>query len=508
MTIERLYEETMNGAASLWGAGLVAGLVLIGLLLVLLPRDKRSSIKLPALLLVAYVVFMALLSAVPHNWPGHSRLSLIALFLLLASMGRSGFLLIVDSIIVAKLTRPFPKIFRDILQTLIYAAVVFATLRAAGVEPSSLLTTSAVLTAVIGLSLQETLGNMFAGLSLQAQQPFEVGDWVQVDADETLSGRVIEVNWRETKLLTESQMQLIIPNGALAKAPIRNYSKPTRVVRREIEVLCHYETPPRTAHATILAAIDGVPGVLAEPPPSVITRQLADSGVLYTVRFFIDTFAERRAIEGAVLDRVWYGLARANITIPYPTRVSHVQDVSDESRARAEADRHAEHLEAIGMVDIFEAIPADQREQLASTIRSVIYGPGEVVIRADAAGDELFIVEQGEVVVSIKPAGSGTLEVNRLGPGQFFGEMSLMTGARRTATVMAVEETVLVVVSKEDFQIVLEANPSLAESISETLARRQEQLADRSMIIHADNDPIRARSSDLLRRIQRFFSLG
>src|SRR5690606_39397019 len=112
------------------------------------------------------------------------------------------------------------------------------------VEPASLLATSALLTAVIGLSLQETLGNLFAGLAIQAERPFEVNDWIQFDEHRHRVGRVVEINWRATKVETSDRVILTVPNGVLARAPIMNFSRPTALVRRSVYVDAPFDAPP------------------------------------------------------------------------------------------------------------------------------------------------------------------------------------------------------------------------------------------------------------------------
>ena len=210
-----------GSAFSFSGLGiLVVGLIVASLRFSLRPQEQER-IRTPLALLVAHVAFMLLSAAVPPDSGAVSVLRTLAVLLLLLSGARAGFLLIVDNFLTRKLARPIPKIFRDICEGVVYSAAVLVTLRSAGAQLDALLTTSALLTAVIGLSLQDTLGNLFAGLSIQAQNPFEVGDWIQYDDNENDIGKVIEINWRATKVLTLDDVEIIIPNGPLARAPIR-----------------------------------------------------------------------------------------------------------------------------------------------------------------------------------------------------------------------------------------------------------------------------------------------
>src|SRR5690606_81842 len=155
------------------------------------------------------------------------------------------------------------------------------------VEPGSLLATSALLTAVLGLSLQDTLGNMFAGLAIQAERPFELGDWIQYDSTTEHIGEVTEINWRATRLLTLDRVLITVPNGSLAKSSIRNFSRPQPVTRRSTTIWAPYNVSPHRVQRALTQAAQETPGVLAEPPASVITRAFSERGVEYSVRYFI-----------------------------------------------------------------------------------------------------------------------------------------------------------------------------------------------------------------------------
>ena len=187
--------------------------------------------------------------------------------LLFASLGRSLVLLVLDVILGRRMHRPPPRIVRDLAQGLVWIVVVLVTMRMAGVEPGSLLTTSALLTAAIALSLQETLGNLMAGLSVQVQRPFDVGDWIAFDSDQKHIGRVIEINWRATKVITLDEVEVTVPNGTLAKASIVNYTKPTPVSRRSLYVYTPGDVPPHVVQRAILEALPGSFGVAPSPRP-------------------------------------------------------------------------------------------------------------------------------------------------------------------------------------------------------------------------------------------------
>lgn len=499
---------TSGEALSFSGLGFLIALALIGGLRLALPVGELRRIRAPIGLLVGYLLLVGLTALTEDGTAVHRAFRVMALLLLLVCLGRSGFLLLIDAVLVRRFSRPIPKIFRDILEGLVYTAAVLIVLRQAGAQIDALLTTSALLTAVIGLSMQDTLGNLFAGLSLQAQNPFEVGDWIQYNEDLELIGRVVEINWRATRIITLDRIEVIIPNGPLARAPLRNFTKPSPVSRRSIHVIVPRHEPPHRVHHAILDSLQDAPGVLAKPPPSVVTQEFTERGTRYWVRYFTGDFEAREVTDGIVRDRIWYALRRANIELAIPVLDVDVTQDDESTRARARAEAVARRKSMLRKIDFCRALPDDQLERLAVYANERPYAPGEIVIRAGEAGEELFIVQRGELAVFV---GSDDVEVARIGEGSFFGEMSVMTGAPRSATVRTLGTAQLLVVDKGAFKSILDDSPDLAERISEILAARQEQLDSASSKTSAPK--IReSRASDrsglLLGRIKEFFSLS
>jgi small-conductance mechanosensitive channel/CRP-like cAMP-binding protein len=499
------------GPLSLSGVGIALALALALIAFVSVPRADRRRVRGAIVLLM-----ISAAAAVGHHftpppsrpdeWSLERLLGLIALFFMLASMGRSILLVGVRWLRGWSGGEP-PRIVQDILQATVFIVVALLTLRAAGVDPGSLLATSALLTAVIGLSLQETLGNMFSGLAMQAERPFEVGDWIQFNDRPDQIGQVVEINWRATKLLTLEQVTMTVPNAVLAKAPISNFSKPAAEVRRGMYIGVSYAAPPQRVIRLLLDVAQTTPGVLAEPPASVIISEFGDSTVVYWVRYFIREFGRRDLITGELRSRVWYALKRAGFEIPFPQRAVHLHEVSADAVESAQRKSVASRQAALDGVDFLAPLPAESRARLAELARTELYGAGETVVnQGDAGGEEFFIVVAGEVAVVLERS-RGVAEMARLGPGKFFGEMSLMTGEPRAATVKAVSEAELIVVSREAFEEILLPNRHLLEQVSETLARRLDQLEE-----HADQHSIHDRMSAeypqlLLDRIKRFFSM-
>lgn len=496
------------------GIGIAIAAALILILRLVIPKPQRRQLRAPIVLLIGHLVLVLVRGILPDPHEGDvfaptadKILRVTALGLLLLSSARSFYLLLLHLLMRRGQKRTLPGIFRDIIQVAIYAIVALFVLSAAGVEPGSLLTTSALLTAVIGLSLQDTLGNLFAGLAIQAQQPFEVGDWIQFDDDTDHCGEILEINWRATRILTIDRIEVTVPNNLLAKAPIRNYSKPTRLVRRNATVLAPYEAPPARVHRLMGEAVVQVEGVRSHPAPDIQTIDFTERGIEYRVRYFIEDFDQRELIDSRVRDRLWYALRRAALQIPPPQRRV---TLIEQNTATAEAEMHARVVDverSLEKVPLFAPLPHELLHEVAIHTERRLYAPGELVIQQGDYGEELFIVERGSVEVLVDTH-EGMQHVATLRPGMFFGEMSLMTGEQRKATVRAEAEVALLVVSKDTIQPVLEAAPDLAHEISDVLAERELALGRHSNRPEAvKEEDVTQRRGELLSRIREFFSI-
>ena len=189
----------------------------------------------------------------------------------------------------------------------------------AGAAAGELFAGSAVLTAVLGFALRDTLGNVVAGLAIHAEHPFEVDDWIQYDTNAAHVGKIVEINWRATKVITLDLAYVIIPNSQLAQASIRNFTKPDPWSRRSLFIVAPYEIPPQRVQSIMLEAVRGSFGVLDSPAPSVVTNNYTERGIEYWVRIFTTEFGQGGRVDGLARDRIFYALARNGIRIPVST---------------------------------------------------------------------------------------------------------------------------------------------------------------------------------------------
>ncbi len=490
--------------------GIGVGIVLISLSALALRRGERMALlRMPLALFTLHLVCMIARLPLTQGSGMARTLELLGFALLLFALGRAAFVLVVDGILAVRIAKPMPRILRDITQGLVYIGMAIVILREFGVDAGSLLTTSALLTAIIGLSLQETLGNLFAGLAIQAQQPFEVGDWINIESDPKLAGRVIEINWRATTVFTAAQVELTIPNGVLAKSTIRNYTKPTAASRREVFVQAPYEIAPSRVEEALLSTVADVDGVLSLPPPTAQTRNFADSGIDYRLTYFVDDFLEGDRIDSEIRQRIWYAFQRAGISVPFPIRTVQVQTVTPEAHTEATKLENARRKALLLRVDFLRLLPEESLDRLAGLSRTLPFMPGEAIIRQGDPGAELYIVQRGHVAINVGRSETHSVaELARLGPGEFFGEMSLMTGEKRAATVRAFTDCEIVEVGKDAFQTVIASDPKLVEPITRILLDRQlaieENLTARAKRSQTMTE---ATKQALLDKIREFFQL-
>jgi small-conductance mechanosensitive channel/CRP-like cAMP-binding protein len=398
-----------------------------------------------------------------------------------------------------------PSTVRDVVQALVFFVLMLVVLRRSGVDPFSLLTTSAVLTAVIGLALQNTIANLFAGLALSIERRLTIGDWIRVDDK---LGRVRELSWRATSLHTKDGNLLIVPNSRLMTSDVINYSKPTHATRLTLRIPVGYRHSPGDVRGVLVGALRGAPGVRERPVPDCFPVEFGDSAIVYALRFWITDYDRSEPIEGEVRARVWYALERARMEIPLPYRMILDATPSAEARAADAARDEGARDAALAAVDLFRTLSAAERLQLAGTMRAVRFAADEPIIHEGDRDGSMYLVARGRVSVRVGLDGAQR-EVATLGPGEFFGEMSLVTGEPRRATCVAADEVECWVLDQDAVRPILAARPEMADELSAVLAARQEELEGEREGLSGDLRArgMQARRGALLQRIRTFFQI-
>ncbi len=405
---------------------------------------------------------------------------------------------------------PIPRLVVDIVNFVIMATIAVVLLNVLfNVQLTAFLVTSTVLSAVIGLSLQDILGNVFAGLSLQLERPYEMEDWVKVDG---IEGAIEEMNWRVLTIRTRDNDLMTVPNSTVSKTVVTNFSKPTKLHLTHISVGVAYTNPPGKVKKVLLGAVSDTTGISIKPSPSIFLKDFGSSSIEYDVRFWIKDFSRRPHIEDAVRSRIWYCLQRAGMSIPFPIRDVHLHTVPPDHQEKLRSELYEEIHRELTKLELFDPLDYEDISTLSSFSSILRYTRGETMVRQGDTGDSLYIIRTGSVEVTLKTGNNDPVALASLGPGNCFGEMSLLTGEPRCATVTALEETQVVVVDKEGLKVLFEANPEVIEPLSSMLEkRRAEQIASRAKA-SKQGKKIQGKSrdkhkDDILSRMKAFFKL-
>jgi small-conductance mechanosensitive channel/CRP-like cAMP-binding protein len=387
----------------------------------------------------------------------------------------------------------FPNIVQDSIVVLLFVIVATALLR------DRVLVPTAAGAVILGLAMQDTLGNLIAGLAIQVEKPFGVGHWVSLGGQE---GVVSEITWRATRIRTRAGNLVIVPNNVLARERIINFSEPTFHTLFEIEVAASYDTPPNRVKEVVLDAIRDQSLMARDRPPRVLVSEFGDSGIKYLIQVWTMDFAAGPDVRDRVRTAVYYAFRRHGIVIPYPVQVQVRREWVEQS-----ADRRL-HETALGDAAIFASLTGEQRAELLAAARPRLYGAGEVIVREGDTGNSMFVIADGEAGVTVESGAGGTAgAVARLREGDFFGEMSLLTGEPRTATVTAATDCNLIEIAVEGFRAFLMAEPSVAEIICAAVAARRSQL-DEHRTAAASAGPAGDAPRSLLSRMRQFLGLG
>jgi small-conductance mechanosensitive channel/CRP-like cAMP-binding protein len=439
-------------------AGLILGLASLALRSASTSRRVRAKLLTSCLLFATSTVAAALLAYAPLTPAVVEQIHTINPLLLTFGVINALVVLAINSWRQDRVSERFPNIVQDTIVIGIFALAAILFMQ------DKILATTAVGAVVLGFALQDTLGNLFAGLAIQIEKPFRVGHWVTIAG---IDGAVAEVTWRATKLRTKAGNFLIVPNSVVAKETITNYSEPTRETRLEVEVGVSYDAPPNQVKAVIREALRGEPSIVSDREPDILLTDFAASSITYRIRVWTTDFSADMVVRDRVRTLVYYAFRRHGVNIPYPVQVQLSElPTSIDSTSIVGPD-------ALDAVAIFAPLNADQRGRLLHGARALVYSAGEPIVREGAHGSSMFLLLRGDAIVTLART-SG--EVARLRDGDFFGEMSLLTGEPRTATVTAATDCHVLEIGVDAFRRVALADPAIIELVTTAVTARQTEL--------------------------------
>jgi small-conductance mechanosensitive channel/CRP-like cAMP-binding protein len=401
-----------------------------------------------------------------------------------------------------------PRILQDVVVAVVSVVAVFGTASRTGLDLSGIVATGAVLTGVIGLALQDMLGNVFGGLSLQLDHTIRVGDWIRV---QDVTGRVVEIRWRSTSMETRNWETVIIPNSVLTRSQVtvlgRRIGQPRRW-RRQLSFSVDYRYTPSVVIDSVLKAFRGhsIEHVAAEPPPDCQLLELGDSSARYVVRYWLSDIASDTATDSVMQTRIYFALRRANIPLSMPAHAIFLtEDSPERQQHKLDADRGRRAF-ALSRISLFGELSESERAELTASLTYAPFARGEVLTRTGAEAHHLYVICSGTVSVRTGDAHMEH-EVAQLNAGEFFGEMSLLTGAPRSATVVALTEVECYRLGAEAFRRLLEQRPDVAERVAGALAERRMGLLASRQKLSDGRALAEITQRDMLDKIREFFGI-
>jgi small-conductance mechanosensitive channel len=396
-----------------------------------------------------------------------------------------------------------PKFLPEVVRLAILILAVFLALEFFyGQTVKGLLIAPGIAAVVIGFAMQDSLGNIISGIALQTGKPYAHGDWLLVDGR---YAEVIEVNWRATRLRTHDDVVIEIPHRQMASQTIVNLNRPTRRHAVRVSVGIDYSAPPSRVRDVLLHATSNARGVSPEPKPKVYLKNFGDSSVEYEIKFWIDDHLYYNDVCDSVRTNVWYSLQRHGIKIPYPIRTVQIERPTRSKQQEVQSAAR----QILRQQPLFKSFTDDQLDALLPRGQVTNFGRNEKVIEQGANGDSMFILVRGEANVILNRNGFDT-HVASLKSGDCFGEMSLLTGERRSASVIAKSDCEVVEIGKPILAHSLKENPELLTKLSTLLAQRQLE-NEGTLAAQSDTSLVRAKQNEyqttFISKLRVFFEL-
>ncbi|MEM6867425.1 MAG: mechanosensitive ion channel family protein [Cyanobacteria bacterium P01_C01_bin.121] len=363
-----------------------------------------------------------------------------------------------------------PKLFRDLVRTVLIAMGIAIVLSAVfGVDLGGAFAALGVGGIVVGFALQDTLGNLFSGVALLFERPFDIGDWLEVDGQ---IGKVIEVNWRSVHIMTRNLEQLIVPNSSLAQSKIRNYNRPSPRHREGVAIGFSYNDAPNKVKRVMREAALDTAGVLSQPAPIVQTISYDDSSIGYRVYLFLDDYSKVPTIRDEFTTRIWYAARRNGLSIPFPIRDVYHHPVPKES-VDEPIRRLANYMKSLPSLAMVED---KVLEEIATHAQLAHFGKGESAIYQNQQNVKLHFILAGSAIATSRDADDKQYTIDEMTRGDCFGYSAILANEPSPMTVTASEDLEVLILEAAAVQKMLNKTPTLSQQLAMVIDARQSKL--------------------------------
>jgi CRP-like cAMP-binding protein/small-conductance mechanosensitive channel len=407
-----------------------------------------------------------------------------------------------------------PRITEDIFVIIAYIAWFMVRLRYAGLDLGSILATSAMITAVVAFAMQDTLGNILGGLALQLDNSVEVGDWIKVD---DISGRVVDIRWRSTLVETRNWETVVFPNSQLMKNKFmvlgRRTDQPVQW-RRWVWFNVGLDVVPTRVVSVVENSIlhTDIANVAKNPAPNCLLMEMDSKGYArYALRYWLTDLGLDDPTDAMLRWHIMTALQRAGIRLALEEHSIHL---TKENEKYDEVVRQREvllRIKTLRKVELFSQLNDAELTRLAERLRYSPFAKGNVITKqGDERSHWLYVIINGEAEVFVDLPNGKRRSVRTLERGNFFGEMGLLTGAPRSASVIAKSDVECYRIDKDVVEEILQARPGIADEISHILVMRRAELdvAMQNLDATGAHKDLSQQRNEILDTIKRFFSLG
>lgn len=498
-------------------AGFSLAVVVVASFLRLAPLAPRRRLRRSVILLGCYASVLVLRGAL--QWAHTPTLNnglgvaceLLQLLLVINLLA-----IVIFDLLLRGLRLDYPDILHDVVVGAAYLVAIGVLMHRAGVNVTSIVATSAVVTAVVGLSLQATLGNVVGGISLQLDDSVNEGDWIELE--NKTQGQVKQIRWRHTVIETRDWDTLIVPNGQLMTQSIKVLGKRSGQPSQH-RMWVYFNVDFRFAPAQVMRIVNDalqaapIEGAASDPKPHCICYDLArdsrDSYCYYAVRYWLKDLACDDPTSSLVRERIYAALKRAQVPLAIPAKTVFVSQDDTEHRDRKQARELESRLLALSELELFANLSEDEQRTLAQSARLAPFSPREVITRQGAAAHWLYVLLKGSAAVRVSTQDGNQRQVAVLKAPNFFGEMALMTGQPREATVIAETDVECLRVDRKDLESIIKQRPEIASEISEVLAKRRVELeaVREGLDVDAKRQLLQSEHSRILHAVRDFFAL-
>jgi small-conductance mechanosensitive channel/CRP-like cAMP-binding protein len=379
-------------------------------------------------------------------------------------------------LIELRIETSIPRLLKDSVAAIVFLIAFILIVAVVFQKPvTGIWATSGVVGVVLGFALQSMIADVFCGIAINVDQPFKIGQWVKLvpRGVETMVGCVTEISWRCTRLRSKENTMIVVPNSMISTMIVTNLSEPDRNTRFQLEFCLDFGVPTERALRVLSAGVMAAGGILSNPRPKARVTRVTERGVLYRVRYWLDP-VDTSPSKGrhAVISSILRHLHQAGITLAYEKH-----DVFVSKMPSRQLDRLTDRTSIVRRIEIFSGLDSKEMEWLAGRLKERRIGFGVPIVKQGDAGSSMYVLVEGllDVRAGLEKS-ENQVSVKSIQPGEFFGEMSLLTGEPRTATVVAVTDAIVYEIHKEDIEGLLETRPEIAVQISQIIAARRQDL--------------------------------